>query len=294
MGETEVVMERTRWAIAGGVLAVLLLVVGALVLRREDGGTATGVPLPAPVGRSDGDPFAAADEARLPAPPGSAAEAVTAFLDAEVAGDTEASFPHLSADDRGEHVDAAGWLEDHADLWTPRAYRLTGVAEAADGTATATAAVELEPRIDEFVGLVPARATLTVPLVQEDGGWRVAFSEGEYEPAYPDEGGAVDAVRSWAEARTRCGTAAQWDADLLDSPYLADSLCGAAGELRLGRPDTLDALDDAGPYLDDFGSRVADWARVVPVEGPVPLDAVAAPLGDTWVVIGTSPRGAAG
>jgi hypothetical protein len=284
-------MGRTRWAIAGGGFAVLLLVVGALVLRRGDGGTeTTGVPLPAPVGRSDGDPFAARDAGPVPAPPGSPAGAAAAFLDAEVAGDAEASFPHLSADDRAEHVDAAGWLEDHADLWTPTAHRLVDVTEEGDGTATATAAVELEPRLDEFVGLVPARATLTLPLVREDGGWRVAFSESAYEPEYPDEAGAVDAVRTWAEARTRCATAAQWDADLLDSPYLADSLCGAEGELRLGRPDTLDALDDAGAYLDDFGTRAADWARVVPVEGPVALDAVAAPLGDSWIVIGTSPR----
>ena len=288
-------MERKRWAIAGGVLAVLLLVLGALVLRRGDGGEGTtGVALPGPVGRSDGDPFAARDEGPVPVPPGSPAEAATAFLDAEVAGDTATSFPYLSADDREEHTDAAGWLEDHADLWTPTSYRLTAVTPAADGTATATADVALKPEIDEFVGLVPARATLTLPLVSEDGGWRVAFSESAYEPRYPDDAGAVDAVRTWAEARTRCQTAAQWQADLLDSPYLADGLCHADGELRLGRPDTLDALDDAGAYLDDFGSRAADWARVVPVEGPVTFDAVAAPLGDSWVVIGTSPRGAAG
>src|SRR5215218_1491862 len=230
-------MERKRWAIAGGVLAVLLLVLGALVVRRGDGGEpTTGVVLPGPVGRSDGDPFAAREQEPVPVPPGSPAEAATAFLDAEVAGDADASFPYLSAEDRADHTDAAGWLEDHADLWTPRSYRLTGVADAGNGTATATADVALEPRIDEFVGLVPARATLTLPLVQEDGGWRIAFSESAYEPRYPDDAGAVDAVRTWAEARTRCETAAQWDADLLDSPYLADSLCGADGRLRLGRP----------------------------------------------------------
>jgi hypothetical protein len=285
-------MERKRLAIAGGVIAVLLLVVGALVLRRGDGdGGTTGVALPGPVGRTDGDPFAARQQDPVPVPPGSPAEAASAFLDAEVAGDAEASFPYLSADDRAEHSDAAGWLEDHADLWTPESFRLAEVREAGDGTATATAAVELEPQLDEFVGLVPTRATLTLPLVEEDGGWRVVFSDSSYEPSYPDEEGAVDAVRTWAEARTRCQTAAQWDADLLDSPYLGDSLCGADGRLRLGRPDTLDALDDAGAYLDDFGTRAADWARVVPLDGPVELDAVAAPLGDSWVVIGTSPRG---
>jgi hypothetical protein len=287
-------MERKRWAIAGGVLAVLLLVLGALVLRRgdADGGT-TGVALPAPVGRTDGDPFAARDEAPVPAPPGSPAEAAGAFLDAEVAADAEASFPFLSAEDRAEQGDPAAWLEAHADLWVPTGYRLTGVEEdRAGGTAVATADVTLRPQIDEFVGLVPARATLTLPLVREDGGWRVAFADSTYEPAYPDDDGAVDAVRAWASARTRCETAAQWDGGLLDSPYLADALCEAEGDLRLGRLDTLDALDDAGAYLDDFGSVAADWARVVPVEGPVALDAVAAPLGDTWVVIGSSPRGA--
>jgi len=286
-------MERKRWAIAGGVLAVLLLVLGALVLRREDGGQGrTGVALPAPVGRSDGDPFAVLDEAPVAAPPGSPAEAATAFLDAEVAADVDASFRHLSADDRAEQGGPAGWLEAHADLWMPTGYRLTGVTEEGDGTATATADVALRPQIDEFVGLVPARARLALPLVQEDGGWRVAFADSTYEPVYPDEAEAVDAVRAWAEARTRCETAAEWDGGLLDSPYLADSLCGAEGDLGIGRLDTLDALDDAGAYLDDFGTGAADWARVVPVEGPVALDAVVAPLGDSWVVIGTSPRGA--
>jgi hypothetical protein len=293
MGETEVGMERTRWAIAGGVLAVLLLVVGALVLRREDGETATGVPLPAPVGRSDGDPFAAADGGPVPAPPGSPAEVATRFLDAEVAGDLDTSFAHLAAEDREEQRDPAGWLETHADLWAPTAHRLTGVAEEGDGTATATADVTFRPQIDEFTGLVPARARLTLPLVQEEGAWRVAFNRSGYEPEYPDEGGAVEAVQAWAEARTRCSTEAQWDGGLLDSPYLADALCGAEGGLRLGAPDTLDALDDAGPYLADFGDLAADWARVVPIDAPSALDAVAAPLGERWVVIGTSPRAAA-
>jgi len=282
-------MERKRWAIAGGVFAVVLLVLGALVLRRGDERT-TGVALPAPVGRSDGDPFAAAtDEAPVAAPPGSPAETATAFLDAEVAGDVERSFPYLSADDRAEQGNAAGWLEAHADLWTPTGYRLTDVTEAGDGTTTATADVTLEPQIDEFVGLVPARARLSLPLVQEDGGWRIAFGDSGYQPSYPDDAGAVDAVRAWGEARTRCQTAAQWDGGLLDSPYLAEQLCGTHDDVRLGRSDTLDALADAGPYLADFGERAADWARVVPVEGPVELDAVTAPLGDRWVVIGTSP-----
>ncbi len=284
-------MGRKRWTAVGGVLVVLLLVVGALVLRRDDGAErTTGVALPAPVGRSDGDPFAAEAEAPVPAPPGSPAEIATRFLEAEVAGDLDGSFAHLAAEDREEHGDPAGWREAHADLWAPTAHQLTGVTEEGDGTATATADVTFRPQLDEFTGLVPARARLTLPLVQEDGAWRVAFSESAYEPEYPDEAGAVEAVRTWAEARTRCATEAQWEGGLLDSPYLADELCGAEGELRLGAPDTLDELDDAGAYLDDFGDLAADWARVVPVEAPTALHAVAAPLGERWVVIGTSPR----
>ncbi len=286
-------MERKRWAIAGGAFVVLALVIGALVLRRGDDGdsSTTGVPLPAPVGRSDGDPFAATDEEPVPAPPGSAAEVATAFLDAEVAGNVDTSFTYLSADDRAEQGTPAGWLETHADVWTPTAFRLADVTEEGEGLATASVDVELEPQIDEFVGLVPSRARLTLPLVQEDGAWRVAFADSSYEPAYPDEAGAAEAVQAWAEARTRCDTSAQWDRGLLDSPYLGESLCGTDGDVRLGRVDTLDALEDAGAYLDDFGQMAGDWARVVPVEAPVALDAVAAPLGDRWVVIGTSPPG---
>jgi len=277
------------------VVAVVAVVAVAALALRDDGGTSTntGVPLPRAPGRTDHDPFARRADVPVVATPGSPAEAATAFLDAEVVSDLETSFRYLSADDRAEQGTPAGWQETHADLWTARSYRLTGVVDEGSDGATATADVQLEPMVDEFVGVVPARARLTLPLVREEGSWHVVFADSTYEPEYPDEAGAAQAVRTWAEARTRCATADEWDGGLLDSPYLAEQLCGTHDDVRLGRPDTLDALADAGPYLADFGERAADWARVVPVEGPVELDAVAAPLGDRWVVIGTSPpRGA--
>ena len=39
-----------------------------------------------------------------------------------------------------------------------------------------------------------------------------------------------------------------------------------------------------------FGPAAAQWARVVSLDGPLPLDVVTAPMGDRWLVVGVVAR----
>jgi hypothetical protein len=281
-------MSRSRRVavVVAGVLLVAGVGAGIVLATGDDGEPRSELrPGPAPAGS---DPFAP-EQPPAPGPaPGTPEAAATAFLTAEAADDPAASFAVLSPGDREHHVVLAGWEEAHAEMWDVTGFRLEGTARRG-GDVTVDARVELQPALDPVLGLVPAEARLTLPLVEEDGGWRVAFSDSTYQPLYLDDEGAPDAVRSWAESRRRCGSEAEWDGGLLGADYLGDELCGAEGRIDVGPVGTIDRLPDATPYLDDFGADAADWARVVPVSGAVELDAVAAPLGERWVVIGVTP-----
>lgn len=223
---------------------------------------------------------------------GSPAEAATAFLDAEVAKDYEESFGYLSQPDRESFVATEAWADTHADLWEITAYRLVPDEAAPDerGTAEVLADVELQAGLDPFIGLVPAQAQLSLSLVEEDGGWRVSFADSLYEPIYLDDATADDVTQEWVTARQSCQPLpAEEQADLLGSPSLADTLCGAEGGIEVGPVETIDRLPDAGPYLNAYGEQVATWARVVRLSGAVEIDAVLAPVGDRWEVIGLTP-----
>jgi len=280
-----------KGTVIGVGVAVLLFVVGLVVVAttRGDDGDDVSSTLGRTPGTPSSDPFAERPEDVVEPTAGSPEEVATAFLEAEVAADAEASFRLFAAEDREEHGNAAGWEEARTELWQPTDFRLTGTEPTDEATTTVRADVRFEPAIDEYLGVVPSSAQLDLPLVREDGGWRVAFLDSAYEATWPDLAGAPEAVRAWAESHQRCAPEGEWDAGLLDSTFLAESLCDTTGAIEVGRVDTLDALADATPYLNDFGEAAAEWAAVVPVEGPVELDVVAAPLGDRWVVLGASP-----
>ena len=219
------------------------------------------------------------------APADTPVAAVTGFLDAEVAGDFAASYGRLSAPDRLRTGSRGEWTTLHAQL--PSIQRFTlGETPSAPGRAEINAELELRPGLDSIVGLVPARAHATWVAVAEDGGWRVDFDNSTLVPEYPADPAAVDAARSWASARADCRRAPVYRDGLLGMPALAAELCGAGGPVRVGSVASLRAGVGVEPFVAAFGPDVFTWARAVPVESPVPMSVVLAPIGDRWVVIG--------
>jgi hypothetical protein len=241
-----------------------------------------------------------------PQPTGPAApspeEAVTRFLSAESTGDYGASWHLLSAADRDVHPTASSWVAAHAELPPITGFRMGGTRRA-DGRAEVSTDTDLRATLDEVMGLVPARATGEWTAVAEDGGWRVAWSDSRLLPVYPSDGSAPDVVRRWVERRQACASpdpGLEYQGGVLGASYLAESLClaraaggpgrpapaSAGDDVTVGRPTRLQADDDAAALLAAFGPQVAEWSRVVPVEGPVPLQAVVAPWGSSWLVVG--------
>lgn len=251
-------------------------------------------------GSDDGAPAAAIDAdlgaaAPLPAaeasvepgtPSASPRAAVEAFLDAEVAGDFQASYSLLSRSQRAAYGSAAAWINAHADFFPVTGYRIV---DAADGSVTAE--VEYRSSIDEVVGLIPARGVVEWAVVEEAGGWSVDFDASTTRARYPDDATATDAVAEWARENQRCGDPEQYDGALVATADLlaaVDSLCDSTGRISAGPPRTLDEFD-ASPFVSAFGTDALAWARAVVVTGPVELTVVVAPVADRWLVVGLLP-----
>lgn len=222
------------------------------------------------------------------APPGASVSspeaAVDGFLRAEAAGDFEASFGFLSATTRSEFASPAGWIASHADLVPPVVEFLV---EEVDDDEVVTL-VRFEPSLDQIQGLVAERARVTWETSDDGGSWGVDLASSTFEPLYPSDDAAPEAVRAWAEGHQDCGTPRTWDGNLQGSPALAKRLCAQEGTVEVGPALPL-APVDAGPFLAAFGPDVGEWARVVAVTAPVELRAVVAPIGQEWLVIGVLP-----
>lgn len=224
------------------------------------------------------------------APPATSATspeaAVEGFLTAEALQDFAASYEYLAAVERDTTYPTAGaWEAAHAQLQPIAGYEIEG-AEGAEVT-TLTA---LNSRLDPVLGLVPARARGTWTTVEEDDGWRVAYSSSTLEPLYPSDEGVADAVSEWVTTDGACGDTAGASGALLGQRGLAAELCEAGGaDATLGVPGVLSDGPDTTVLLNAYGPQVFTWARVVPVEGPVELRLVAAPVGDAWEVFAVLP-----
>jgi hypothetical protein len=226
------------------------------------------------------------------------AEAVRAFLAAEVDGDLTASYAHLSDEARAAYGSPTGWAADHVDV-LPTVLDFTlepATGEGSTGRAEVVADVRFEPGLDSVVGLTPGRARVEWVAVEEEGGWAVDVDAATLEPLHPDPAGAVDTTRAWVAQRQACpaeGTepSTQFEGGLTGERRRAEALCGAAGPVELGAPTPLPELD-ARPFLAVYGADVTSWAYAVPVTAPVPLRAVLAPLGDEWQVVGVLGPGA--
>jgi hypothetical protein len=231
-------------------------------------------------------PVAALPAAETPSPPAPAPdEAVRRFLELEIARDFGGSYGLLSAPDRIRESSRATWTTDHADLPVVTGSQIDGVhvdGNRADVSARLTLRAELTPGR----ALVPSRASATFATVAEDGGWRVAFGDTTVVPQYPPPASVPAAVQEWARERRACRTAPEYVAGLVGAAARADALCGTHGPIRTGRVRDLPETAQDQPFLAAFGSEVHDWARVVPVVGPVRMDVVVAPLGERWLVVG--------
>lgn len=223
----------------------------------------------------------------------SAEAAVTGFLDAEQAGDLATSYTFLSPEDRAEFASPAGWESVHAELLAPV---LGYTIETVDATATPAeviAVVELEPSLDQVVGLVPSRARATWAVdMGPDGQWGVVLAGSTIEALYPSDDGVVPAAQAWAAARADCDEdPPEQFVPLLGVSDPADALCDSSPP-AVGEPGPLPEID-AAPFLTAFGRGLGGpattWARVVDVDGPVPLRAVLAPVGESWIVVGVLP-----
>lgn len=231
--------------------------------------TSTGVPLPA---YSPDNPDAVA--------------AVEGFLAAEAQGDYAASFDFLSAVDQEQSGDRGAWVAEHLFLLPPiTGFQFTSD-QVVDDRVEVMAQLELEPGLDELVGLTPGEADTTWVVVEENDEWKVAFTESSLVPLYLEDSGAPAAVKKWVEERRQCATATQWEGGLLGFAALADQLCDASGAVEVGEVTTLADAAESEAFLAAFGPEVGIWARVVPVMSPTPMRAVVAPIGAEWVVIG--------
>jgi hypothetical protein len=291
--------KRTAVLLATGLAAVATATI-AIAVTRDDGNAIAGPRVtksPSPglafdAGTAKGTGPVSVDAVALPPVKGAPdpTAAVQAFLDAEIAKDFGASFAVLADADRTASAPVAQWAATHVDLPHYLSYQLVGPATVDGPKATVVADVAMQPGLDSVVGLRPAQARITWTVTQEQGGWRVALRRSRGEARYADASGAPAAARAWATGRQQCSTTGQFEGSLVGFPTIADALCHTTG--AVSTPDAaepLSAVGDASPVTSFFGPDAAAWAKVVRVDGPVPMRAVLAPVGDQWVVIGVFP-----
>ena len=233
----------------------------------------------------------AADTAALLPPAATPQAAVAGLLDALVAGQPERSYSFLDAADRTALGPLPTWQGRAPSLPRYLGYEVSGV----DGTTVQTA-VTIEPRLDEVVGYVPSRASISWSTVSEDGGYRVSLTDSTTEPVLPTDADATVAAETWVGARQRCQADDGYSGNLLGQPTVAEQLCRAPGTFRAGAATSIERFRDPSLLLNAFGADAATFVRVVPVDGPtetsapgrsgLSLQVALAPFGDTWEVIG--------
>jgi hypothetical protein len=279
---------RSAALVVGGIaVGVAVAVGGSSLASRDDGPTAFGRAASSEADQPllDRDRALQADGPRTRA--GSPQEAVEAFLTAERARDHEASFGYLADPVRAEYGSAASWAADHPEALPPvLGFELDGAPTGGGGRAEVTTLTRYRSSLDAVAGLVPARARTSWVVVEEEGGWAVDASATTQDVLFPPEDQAVEAARAWADEAQRCAPGVT--SGLRGRLDLAEQLCGASGTSRALAVQPLTQLD-APPLQTSYGADVVSWARVVGLEGPVPLRAVLAPVDDAWRVVGVLP-----
>ena len=262
------------------VLLVVLMTAGC----SKQPSTAHNVPtIPAPVGtnsltRTDADP------------PGSTGAtpraAVELFVTGLMNGDANATYS-LLVDKERTATSLGSWSETMAGLPTYRAFTVIKD-DPVDLDAT------FSPRVDEDAGVVPGKAVVHFATTSEGGGWRVSLAKTTIEPRYPTDDRAATVALDWVKANQSCDSGAvkslQYQGSLLGQPSVVGDLCHWNGTLVANGTSGLNTTPSATAVRNAFGPGADEWAKVIHIDGPQPLDVVTAPLGDSWVVVAVSRR----
>ena len=222
--------------------------------------------------------------------PGTAAEAVTRYLAAEVAGDDVASWALVSSAGTDRYPTIESWRAGR-DRLQPTSFAVQAAVARSATTSEITVAVTYSPAIDPFTGFVPGRAIDTFVARQQDGHWRVDPSPSRVDPQLPPDEAAVQVAQSWLDRLSAC------DSERARQLQTASPLYGPLDSLTapcrmhatwIAEPaQPIASAFDAPDYVAAFGSGVTSWARVVTGRTPDgQLSVVVAPLGDDWKVLG--------
>jgi hypothetical protein len=216
------------------------------------------------------------------------AAAVEALLGADQRGDHSGSYRLLTDASRTRVGSESDWARLRSEL--PAITGFDVAPGKTDGTVLAT--VEHRPGLDPFVGLSPAEEHQTWKGARAGSGWLVDAAP-RIVPVYPSAEKAPALVRKWAEAVQGCNEDFARLAQAVDEIYgtsaAAGELCGSAGTVTVGAAAKLESGPTSAELVAQYTDDALQWARVVPVEGPMtPFDVIVAPIGDDWRVIGVS------
>ena len=216
----------------------------------------------------------------------SPAAAVTSFVNAAIAGDLDTAWSLVGTADQArlgykqriaEQAYASGWKGFSA---------TSTVGDSVVGTLTQT------PKVSDIDGVIAAQGNLRVQTIKEGSDYRVLWSRKSIVQAYPElsvaqDGAVSSAVSDWTRSRQACDAmpANEFSGGLVGVVGLAAKLCKTTGDPVLGVVSDLEALDEPQPIIEAFGGTALQWARVVSVSAPVPMDVVVAPRGTEWIIV---------
>lgn len=216
----------------------------------------------------------------------SPAAAVTSFVNAAIAGDLDTAWSLVGTADRvrlgykqriAEETNASGW----------KGFSVTStIGDSVVGSVTQT------PKVSDIDGVIAAQGNLRVQTIKEGATYRVLWSRKSIAQVYPELSVAQDdavsaVVGSWSRSRQACDAtpAHEFTGGLIGVVGLANKLCRTTGDPVLGAVSDLEALDEPQPIIEAFGGTALQWARVVSITAPVPMEVVVAPRGTEWIVV---------
>lgn len=238
-------------------------------------------------GTSPQPPVAAVPSDGARQPLSSPEEVVRALLQAEQAGDHEASFHFLSTASLRAYSDSEAWGRHRSELPDVTAFSVKSVT----GNVVVTS-VSHTPRLDPFVGLSAARDTQRWRVVQEGGGWLVDANP-DITQELPADGPASAAALEWAKAVQACdknrAVSLQVETDLLGTLDGPLGLCKTTVQLHASSPTVVQPGPGTADLVAQYGNAALTWARAVTITGAgEPFNVVLAPIGSNWRVLGTA------